>query len=224
MPLRQVVYSASEKPRWRVGDGRGAHGAALPGRAPVRRMKAELTSCAPASARTCAHLAAGQHAALVQDHEIVARHDLVEQMRGPQHADALLGHELPDMAEDVGARLDVEPDGRPRRAAAAAADAAARARSRAAASGRRRDRAPCCRRDRRGRSAPAPRSRALPRLAAADAVQRGVIEQVLHHARDRDRACAAGTRRRAAAAPRPARGRCHGRKCRCGRSGCRTAA
>src|SRR5438105_2785643 len=33
-------------------------------------------------------------------------------MRGPEHADALLRHQLADMADDVGARLDVEADGR----------------------------------------------------------------------------------------------------------------
>ena len=48
----------------------------------------------------------------MQDDEIIARDDLVEQMRGPQHADALLGDKLADMGEDVGAGLDVEPDGR----------------------------------------------------------------------------------------------------------------
>ena len=61
-------------------------------------MKAELTSCAPASARTLRHLAVREDAALMQDDEIVARHDLVEQMRCPEHADALFGDELPDMA------------------------------------------------------------------------------------------------------------------------------
>ena len=53
-----------------------------------------------------------QHPPLMQHHEVVAGHDLVEQMRGPQHADALLGDELPDVAEDIGAGLDVEADGR----------------------------------------------------------------------------------------------------------------
>src|ERR1700747_1154261 len=33
-------------------------------------------------------------------------------MRGPQYADPLLGDEFADMAENVGPRLDVEPDGR----------------------------------------------------------------------------------------------------------------
>ena len=54
----------------------------------------------------------GKHPALMQDHEVVAGHDFVEQMGGPEHADALLGDQLPDVVEDVGARLDVEPDGR----------------------------------------------------------------------------------------------------------------
>src|SRR6267378_7276443 len=33
-------------------------------------------------------------------------------MRGPEHADALFGDQPPDMAEDIGAGLDVEADGR----------------------------------------------------------------------------------------------------------------
>ena len=41
-----------------------------------------------------------QHLALMQHHEIVAQADLVEQMRGPEHADALLGDELPDVARE----------------------------------------------------------------------------------------------------------------------------
>src|SRR6185312_15608656 len=49
---------------------------------------------------------------LVQDHEIIARDDLIEQMGCPEYADALFGDELPDMAEDVGAGLDVKPDRR----------------------------------------------------------------------------------------------------------------
>ena len=93
----------------------------------------------------------------MQDDEIVAWRDLVEQMRRPEHADALLGDELADMAEDIGARLDVEPDGRLVEQQAAAADAAARGRFPAGASVRPRGRAPCCRRDRQGRCASAPR-------------------------------------------------------------------
>src|SRR4051812_33752988 len=48
----------------------------------------------------------------VQDHQLVARRDLVEQMRGPEHADALFGNQPPHMTENVGARLDVEADRR----------------------------------------------------------------------------------------------------------------
>ena len=75
-------------------------------------MKAELTSLRAGVGDDARDLAMRQHPALMQHHEVVARHDLVEQMRGPEHADALLGDELADMAENVGARLDVEPDGR----------------------------------------------------------------------------------------------------------------
>ena len=161
-------------------DRRGAHDAGLPERAPVRRMKAELTSCAPASLRTSRHLAARQHLALMQDDEIVARGDLVEQMRRPEHADALFGDELADMAEDIGARLDVEPDGRlveqqqPRPVQQRARDldpahlpAREIADLAAGAVGEL---------DAREHS-----SARCARVAPADAVQRGVIEQVLHH-------------------------------------------
>src|SRR4051812_17560599 len=50
--------------------------------------------------------------ALVQNHQVVAGYDLVEQMRSPQHADTLLGDQPPHMTEDIGARLDIEADGR----------------------------------------------------------------------------------------------------------------
>ena len=52
-----------------------------------------------------------QHAALMQHDEVIARHDLVEQMRRPEYADALFGDELADVVEDVGTRLDVKADG-----------------------------------------------------------------------------------------------------------------
>jgi hypothetical protein len=63
-------------------------------------------------AEDIAHGAAREHAALMQDDEIVAGGNLVEQMRRPQHADTLLGDELPDVGQDVRACLDIEPDGR----------------------------------------------------------------------------------------------------------------
>src|SRR5712691_6538254 len=53
-----------------------------------------------------------KHSPLMQHHEIVIGPDFVEQMRRPQHADPLLRHQLPHVVEDVGAGLDVEPDGR----------------------------------------------------------------------------------------------------------------
>src|SRR3954447_25189767 len=43
---------------------------------------------------------------------MVARKNLVQQMRSPQHANALPGYHPPHMTEDVGARLDIEADGR----------------------------------------------------------------------------------------------------------------
>ena len=101
-------------------------------------------------------------------------------MRGPEHADALLGDQLPDVAEDVGAGLDVEPDGRlveqqqPRPMQQRARDfqpphLAAReiAHLAAGAVGK-----------------PDPRQHlaaAQARFAPGDAVQGGVIEQVLRH-------------------------------------------
>src|SRR5712664_1816056 len=53
-----------------------------------------------------------ENPALMQYHEVIAGDDLVEQMGGPQHADALFGDQPADMAEDIGARLDVEADRR----------------------------------------------------------------------------------------------------------------
>ena len=53
-----------------------------------------------------------EHASLMQHYEIVAGLDLVEQMRRPEHADALLRHQLANVVENIGAGLYVEPDGR----------------------------------------------------------------------------------------------------------------
>src|SRR6266481_5125093 len=53
-----------------------------------------------------------ENLALMQYHEVIAGDDLVEQMGGPQHADALFGDQLADMAENIGSRLDVEADRR----------------------------------------------------------------------------------------------------------------
>ena len=75
-------------------------------------MKAECRSSRLGLGDDARDLTVCENPALMQHHEIVAGHDLVEQMRGPQHADALLGDQPPHMAEDIGARLDVEADGR----------------------------------------------------------------------------------------------------------------
>src|SRR3954464_8792119 len=56
--------------------------------------------------------AACENPALMQNHEVVAGTDLVKQMRSPQHANALLGHQPPYVTEDIGARLDIEADRR----------------------------------------------------------------------------------------------------------------
>ena len=53
-------------------------------------------------------LAFRENSSLVQNDEVIARFDLVEKVRGPQHADALLNDELPHMAENLGSRLDVQ--------------------------------------------------------------------------------------------------------------------
>ena len=63
-------------------------------------MKAELTLCGSGVGDDARDLAMRKHPALMQHHEVVARHDLVEQMGGPEHADALLGDELPDVARE----------------------------------------------------------------------------------------------------------------------------
>src|SRR6202040_3929861 len=54
-----------------------------------------------------------ENSALVQYNEIVARHDLVEQVRGPKHADALLDDQIPYMAENLGSRRGIEAPCRP---------------------------------------------------------------------------------------------------------------
>ncbi len=59
------------------------------------------------------------------------------------------------------------------------------------------------------------------RLAVADAVQGGVIGQVLVDAQIEHRACAPERRCRAAATPRPARGGYRGRRCGSRPAGCR---
>ena len=57
-------------------------------------------------------IAVCKNSALVQNDEVVARFDLVEKVRGPQHAYALLDDEPLHVAEDLGSRLDVQPDRR----------------------------------------------------------------------------------------------------------------
>ena len=167
--------------------------------------------------------ALGQDPALMQDDEIIVRPDLVEQMRRPQHAYSLFGNELADVVEDIGARLDVEADGRlveqqqaravqqrsrnfqPSHLAAgeiahlaAGAVGKAEARQHLAAT--------------------------FAGIAPGDAVQGGVIQQVLRHREvEIERA---GLKHHAEQPQRFARraARRHGRKCRYGRTGCRTAA
>src|SRR5215472_14381188 len=126
------------------------------------------------------HLAACKDLPLMQNDKIVAGVNLVEQMRRPQHADAIFGDELPHVAENIGPDLDVEPDGwlikqqqpwsvqeracdlePPHLATREVAHLAARALSEPDAR----------------QHLLAPRSR----IAPADAVEGGVIEQVLHH-------------------------------------------
>ena len=75
-----------------------ARGSRIRAAAPVRRMNAELMSCGSGLGDDARDLAVRQHAALMQNHEVIAGHDLVEQMRRPEHADALLGDQLPDVA------------------------------------------------------------------------------------------------------------------------------
>jgi len=53
-----------------------------------------------------------EDASLVQDDEVVAWNNFVEQMGRPKNTDALLGDEMTDMTKDIGTRLDVEPNGR----------------------------------------------------------------------------------------------------------------
>ncbi len=57
-------------------------------------------------------LALRENSALVQNDEIIIRLDLVKKVSGPQHADALLDNQPPHMAEDLGSRLDVQSNRR----------------------------------------------------------------------------------------------------------------
>src|SRR2546421_11750389 len=52
-----------------------------------------------------------ENLALMQDDDIVAGLDLVDQMRCPKHANALARDKAPDMLEDVRAGLDIEAGG-----------------------------------------------------------------------------------------------------------------
>ena len=164
-----------------------------------------------------------QHAALVQHHDVVVVSGFVDQMRRPEHADALRGREPPNMLENVGARFDVEADRRlveqqqpwAMQQRACDFDRAASARSKG------------CRRGRGcGRSSPrdpepgrSVRRRACWRCRAARHDTSGSAGPKYRH-----RARATGTPRRAGSRPRPARARHHGRKCGSGRSGSHRAA
>src|ERR1700761_100892 len=48
---------------------------------------------------------------LMQNNELVAGADFIEQMRRPQNPDALFGNKLAHVVQDVGTRFDVETDG-----------------------------------------------------------------------------------------------------------------
>jgi hypothetical protein len=37
--------------------------------------------------------------------------NFVDQVRGPQHADAVHGYQLPHVTQNIGSRIDVEADG-----------------------------------------------------------------------------------------------------------------
>src|SRR5262245_51041184 len=45
---------------------------------------------------------------LVQYNQMVVVTNFVDQVRGPQHTDAILGYQLPHVAQDIGSRIDVE--------------------------------------------------------------------------------------------------------------------
>ena len=179
MPRRQMRYWASRKPAPRSvfdGDAHSAH---------LRRRAGQRDEGAPhiggTGRRDDIRHVAGRHdlAAMQHDHRIVGR-DLVEQMGRPQHGNAALAHQRANMAQDGGARRDVQPDrrfvqhqdARPVQQRACDLDpahlSARQPAHRLLGAVRQIDLLQCG-------------ERALPRLATADAVQRGVIEQVLHH-------------------------------------------
>jgi hypothetical protein len=82
---------------WRDGDD------GLERRADIRRARAR---------DEIAGNSLGEHAAAMQDYEIIAGLDLVDQVRCPQNADIFLGDELPHISDDALARIHIEPDGR----------------------------------------------------------------------------------------------------------------
>ena len=111
MPFRQVMYSANENPL-RVGvrlwnSWRGAPG---PLGGAVRRMKAVSTLSAPAL-RVRARPDPRKHPTLMQDHQVVAWRS--RRTNGwPRARRCPVRHEPSNVAHNVGAGLDVEPDGR----------------------------------------------------------------------------------------------------------------
>ena len=56
--------------------------------------------------------AVSQYAPLMQDHEVIARRNLIEQMGRPKHADALPGDQLADVTQDVAAGAPKRPAAR----------------------------------------------------------------------------------------------------------------
>ena len=127
------------------------------------------------------HSTGEQDAPLVQQHEAVVGRDLVDEVRRPQHAEALLGDEAAHDLHDALARGDVEADGRLVEQQQARVVQEASVRSRAPRPGRRRGCAPSRRRGPRAARCAAPGRRA-PSLAPRDAVQRGVVGEVLGEA------------------------------------------
>ena len=48
--------------------------------------------------------------ALMENDEVVARCDFIEQVRCPQHTNAFFGHKAAHVLQDIGASLDIEAD------------------------------------------------------------------------------------------------------------------
>ncbi len=103
------IGGEAERPAGVAGDCAHASSSPAP---PVSRVKAAPIEFGAGRRDDRVGAVVGEHAPLVQHDDLVVGTDLVDEMRGPQHADAILRHEAAGQRQNVGPRLDVEPRGR----------------------------------------------------------------------------------------------------------------